>query len=277
MSNFKAPAVVAETLSKEICVKKATGDWWRIALLGILAGAYIGFGGELATMAGLGVADKLGLGFQKFLMGSVFSVGLMLVVIAGAELFTGNNLMVLAAYEKRTSLGQVLAKWVIVYLANFIGAFFIAYLMYVSKIWESGGWGQFALNIALSKVRLEFWPALFRGIGCNWLVCLAVWMAIASNDVVGKVFAIYFPIMAFVASGFEHIIANFYFIPMGLFLKSADFASTVSGLGDLTIGSMIVKNFIPVTIGNVIGGVFFVATFYFWTYLMKSGKTEECK
>ncbi|MDD3627008.1 MAG: formate/nitrite transporter family protein [bacterium] len=276
MADFKSPAVVAETLAREICVKKATGNWWRIALLGILAGAYIGFGGELATMAGLGVADKLGLGFQKFLMGSVFSVGLMLVVIAGAELFTGNNLMVLAAYEKKTTVGQVLTKWIIVYLANFIGAFLIAYLMYASKIWAGGGWGQFALKIAIGKVNLDFYPAFIRAIGCNWLVCLAVWMAIASNDVVGKVFAIYFPIMAFVASGFEHIIANFYFIPMGLFLKGTEVASGID-VSSLTIGNMIVKNFIPVTIGNIIGGAFFVATIYFWTYLKKSEKPEECK
>ncbi len=276
MSNFKSPAVVAETFSKEICVKKAIGDWWRIALLGFLAGAYIGFGGELATMAGLGVKEALGLGFQKFLMGSVFSVGLMLVVIAGAELFTGNNLMVLAAYEKRATLGKVLSKWGIVYLANFIGAFFIAYLMYVSKIWASGGWGEFAVNIAVGKVNLDFWPALVRAIGCNWLVCLAVWMAIASNDVVGKVFAIYFPIMAFVASGFEHIVANFYFIPMGLFLKGTELAGNID-VSTLTIQNMIIKNFIPVTIGNIIGGAFFVATFYFWAYLKKSGQQEECK
>ncbi len=276
MSNgCKAPGAIAEVLSSEVCVKKATNDWWRIAILGFLAGAFIAFGGELATMAGLGVADKLGVGIQKFLMGSVFSVGLMLVVIAGAELFTGNNLMIIGTIEKRITVGKLLERWLLVYITNFIGAIFIAWLMYKSELWKTGGnaWGEFAINIAKGKATLAFWPAFWRAIGCNWLVCLAVWMAFASSDVVGKIFGIYFPIMAFVASGFEHIIANMYFIPMGLFLKGNEAFAAMTGLEGLTWGNMLVKNFIPVTLGNMVGGVFFVGTLYFWAYL-KKGKGQ---
>ncbi len=261
------PANVAKSLSESICVEKVHKNLANLVILGFFAGAFIAFGGELSTMVTVGTA-RISIGISKFLAGSVFTVGLMLVVIAGAELFTGNNLVIISALDRRIKSSDVLRNWVIVYAANFVGALFIAVLMYYSGLWKTGGneWGVTAANIAVSKVNLSFTEAFFRGIGCNWLVCLAVWMAIASKDVVGKIFAIYFPIMAFVASGFEHVIANMYFIPIGLFLKGTGIAAVVN-MESLTWGGMVIRNFIPVTLGNIVGGAFFVGVLYWVAYL----------
>lgn len=270
------PINVARSLSESICVEKVHSSAINLLVLGFFAGVFIAFGGELSTMVTVGTAKGLSVGISKFLAGSVFSVGLMLVVIAGAELFTGNNLVIISALDKRIGFSQVLRNWVIVYAANFVGAVFIAVLMYYSGLWKTGGneWGATAATIAVSKVNLSFTEAFFRGIGCNWLVCLAVWMAIASRDVVGKIFAIYFPIMAFVASGFEHVIANMYFIPMGLFLRGTEVAAVVN-MESLTWGSMVVRNFIPVTLGNIIGGAFFVGILYWVVYLRTAEEEKE--
>ncbi|KYK38729.1 MAG: formate/nitrite transporter family protein [Theionarchaea archaeon] len=269
------PVNVARSLSESICVEKVQSSAVNLLILGFFAGAFIAFGGELSTMVSVGTAT-LSVGISKFLAGSVFSVGLMLVVIAGAELFTGNNLVIISALDRRVGFSQVARNWIIVYVANFVGAVFIASLMYFSGLWKTGGteWGVTAATVAVSKVNLTFTEAFFRGIGCNWLVCLAVWMAIASRDVVGKIFAIYFPIMAFVASGFEHVIANMYFIPMGLFLKGTEVAGAVN-MESLTWGSMVVRNFIPVTLGNIIGGAFFVGILYWVVYLRIAEEKEE--
>ena len=265
------PANVAKSLSESICVEKVHSSVVGLLILGFFAGVFIAFGGELSTMVSVGTA-KISLGISKVLAGSVFSVGLMLVVIAGAELFTGNNLVIISALDRRIRFREVLRNWVLLYCANFVGAFFIAALMYYSGLWKTGAheWGVTAATIAVSKVNLSFTEAFCRGIGCNWLVCLAVWMAIASRDVVGKIFAIYFPIMAFVASGFEHVVANMYFIPMGLFLKGTDIAAAVN-MEALTWGSMVIKNFVPVTLGNILGGAFFVGFLYWVVYL----RTDE--
>jgi len=214
------------------------------------------------------LAKSLGVGFAKFLAGSVFSVGLMLVVIGGAELFTGNCLMLGCRIERKIKAGGVLRNWTIVYLANFAGSLLLVGIMYYSGLWKVGhfGVGAKTLMIANSKVNLSFVEALCRGICCNWLVCLAVRLATAGQDVASKIFAVYFPIMAFVASGFEHSIANMYFIPMGLCLKGNEAVVTASGLfgklGQLTWGGFLLNNLLPVTIGNIIGGGIFVAGAY---------------
>lgn len=244
-----------------------------MSILGILAGVFIGFGSELATMVTYDMSKFLGEGFAKFIFGSVFSVGLILVVIAGAELFTGNNLIFASVLNGDVKLAKMLNNWFWVYVANFIGSLLLVWLMYASGLWQTGsfGVGAKALAIANGKVNLSLGAAFSRAIVCNWLVCLAVWLAVASKDVVGKIFAIYFPIMAFVASGFEHSVANMYIIPMGIFLKnSAEVVATagLSGkLANLTWGGFIARNLIPVTLGNIIGGAFFVATLYWAVYL----------
>jgi len=276
-TNFecKNPATIAETLSNSVCVKKTTGNALNIFILAIFAGVYIGFGAELMTVTIQGIGPAMGFGMAKLLGGAVFSVGLILVVIAGAELFTGNNLMVLSALDKRVPLGKVLGKWGLVYLGNFAGSILFVAIMYGSGLWKMNnmGVGVSALKIATAKVNLHFWEAFFRGVGCNWLVCLAVWMSLSARNVVGKIFAIFFPITAFVASGFEHSVANMYFIPMGLFLKGNSAVVSASGLAGklstLNWGSFIVNNEIPVTLGNIVGGAFFVAFLYWMVYLRK--------
>jgi len=271
----RTPATIAANLSSSICVKKVNASVFRKTVLGILAGVYIGFGAALATLIGHDLAKYMGLGFAKFVTGAVFSVGLMLVVIAGAELFTGNNLMLMSVLDKKASFRKMLGRWGIVYVANFIGAIFIAYLYFNTNLWKTGNMavGLSALKIANAKVNLTFIEALTRGILCNWLVCLAVWMAIASREVVGKIFIIFFPIMAFVALGFEHSVANMYFIPMGIFLKGSGLVSCAGlNLSNLTWANFFTKNLVPVTIGNVIGGAFFVG-FLYWSVYVKQEKS----
>jgi len=274
----RTPATVADTLSRTVCVKKTNESVLRLSVLGILAGVYIGFGAQLATMVTHDLAGFLGVGMAKFMSGAVFSVGLMLVVIAGAELFTGNNLIFLSLLDRQVGTLKLLRNWGIVYFANLAGSLLLVALMYWSGLWKTNNAavGIAALKIADAKVNLSFLEAFARGILCNWLVCLAVWMAVSARDVVGKIFAIFFPIMAFVASGFEHSIANMYFIPMGLSLKWDVIAA--AGLTDtftnLTVGGMIVRNLIPVTIGNILGGAFFVSTLY-WIVYIRKGRAEQ--
>lgn len=268
----RAPATIADNLSRSICVQKVNASIFKLTVLGILAGAYISFGAALATVVGHDIAKYAGIGIARLVSGGVFSLGLMLVVIAGAELFTGNNLMLMSVLDKKSSMGKMLFKWGIVYIANFIGAVFLAYLFYQTNLWKVGdnmGVGVNALKLANFRMSLTFTEALTRGILCNWLVCLAVWMAIASRDVVGKIFSCFFPIMAFVATGYEHCVANMYFIPMGLFLKSSgQIAPEGMDLTNLTWANFFVKNLIPVTIGNIIGGAIFVGLLY-WTVYVK--------
>lgn len=266
----KTPANIADTLSRTICVQKTNASVSKLIILGILAGAYIAFGAAIATLVSSDLAKFMGIGMAKMITGMVFSVGLMLVVIAGAELFTGNNLMLMSALDGRVKFSKVLGKWAVVYIANLIGSVLLAYFMYKTELWKGNNYltGIQALKIANAKVGLAFGAAFFRGILCNWLVCLAVWLAIASRDIVGRIFAILFPIMTFVALGFEHCIANMYFIPMGLFLKGTE-AAAASGLNltNLNLHGFLVTNLIPVTIGNIIGGAFFVACLYWAVYV----------
>ena len=268
----KNPATVADSLTRTVCVAKTQASALKLTILGIFAGVYIGFGAELAIMVTHDMASFLGVGMAKLIGGAVFSVGLMLVVIAGAELFTGNNLIFLSVLDRQVGVSRLLRNWTIVYFANLVGSLLLVLLMYWSGLWKTDGGlvGAKALAIANGKVNLTFLQAFARGIMCNWLVCLAVWMAVSARTVVGKVWAIFFPIMAFVASGFEHSVANMFFIPMGLALKGQTAIVTAAGLADklshLTIGGM-VMNLIPVTLGNIVGGAFFVATLYWIVYL----------
>jgi len=262
-----------------VCVKKTHYVFYKLFILGILAGVYIGFGAELATMVGHDVAKYLGVGMAKFMMGAVFSVGLMLVVIAGAELFTGNNLIFLSVLDKRAPVWRLFYNWIVVYIANLIGSLLLVILMYWSGLWKTNGYlvGATALKIANAKVNLSFLEAFARGIGCNWLVCLAVWIAFSARQTIGKIFAIFFPIMAFVASGFEHSVANMYFIPMGMFLKNVPQVVAAAGYPDLSNLNMYgfwIRNELPVTLGNIIGGAFFVATLYWFVYIWREKRSS---
>ncbi len=267
---FKTPADIAKSMSKTIGVQKTNASFMKLVVLGILAGVYIGFGAVFATLVTSDAAKYVGVGLTKVIAGGVFSVGLMLVVMAGAELFTGNNLMFMSVLDKKVSFYKVLGRWGIVYVANLIGSVLLAYIIYKSELWKGGNFltGIQALKIANAKVNLSFGAAFYRAICCNWLVCLAVWLAIASRSVVGRVFGIFFPIMTFVACGFEHCIANMYFIPMGMFLKGTQ-AASASGLNLINLGlkGFVVTNLIPVTLGNIVGGALFVGGLYWFVYV----------
>jgi formate/nitrite transporter len=240
----------------------------RIFLLSFLAGCYIAFGAQLSTVVTQDAAQFMGLGVSKLLGGAVFSLGLMLVVVCGAELFTGNSLMVSTALDGEISWCKLLENWGLVLLGNLLGALCMAWLVYESQLWQNGNVAQHAVNIATAKCKLGFWPAFVRGILCNWLVCLAVFMATAARELPGKLMACMMPIMAFVASGFEHNIANMYFIPAGLLLKPVLHVQEPL----LTWKQFLVGNILPVTLGNIVGGVLFVACAYWYVHLPNARK-----
>ncbi len=274
----KPPQTIAETVSSTVGVGKATSPWVTVFVLGILAGAYIGFGGFLSTAVTFDLAEIMGIGFKKFLAGSAFSVGLMLVVIAGAELFTGNNLMLSSAMAGKITFGNMSLRWTVVWIANFIGSLVLALMLYLSGLWKTGNGalGASALGIAYLKVSLSFLEVLVRGIGCNWLVCLAVWMALSARQTIGKIFAIFFPIMAFAAIGFEHVVANMYFIPAGIFLHNWAGIAAPAAYDPESLNwiSFLWKNLVPATIGNIIGGGVFVGMSYWGAYLRPFSKRK---
>ncbi len=273
MDNFSidayTPSQIADRIEKA-GITKSNGDPVRAFALAILAGAFIALGAAFFTLV---VADgSLSFGLSRLLGGLVFCLGLVLVVVAGAELFTGNNLTVMAFVDGKVSFVGLLKNWSIVYLGNFIGALGILLLIYFSNYWliGSGEVGTKAILIANSKVNLSWMEAFSRGILCNILVCLAVWLCYAGRSVVDKVVAIIFPITAFVAMGFEHSVANMYFIPAGLAaMTEADLLSplTAINLEGLSVSAFLLNNLLPVTLGNIVGGGVFVGLFYWFIYL----------
>jgi formate/nitrite transporter len=256
-------------------VRKAEAKILPMFALAVLAGVFIAMGAMFATTVSAGASGMLPYGLTRLLVGLVFSLGLILVVVGGAELFTGNNLIVMAWAGGKVSTYALLRNWVVVYLGNFVGSIFTAILVFLSKQYVFGGGsvGVSMLNIATSKVHLEFFQALVLGILCNTLVCLAVWLTYSARSTIDRIMAIIFPISAFVAAGFEHSIANMYFIPIGLFIKTFDPAFTAASkvdVTDLTWGAFLVNNLLPVTIGNIIGGAVLVAAVYWAIFLRHS-------
>jgi formate transporter len=265
------PAEMAERASA-FGEQKAGVKVGPMFLLACLAGAYIAMGAIFATTVAAGTSAAWPFGVTRMLMGLVFCVGLVLVVVGGAELFTGNTLMTIACLEKRITTGALLRNWAIVYIGNLIGSMVIALLTTIGKTYNlgNGALGMAALTIANVKVNLGFWQAVALGILCNFLVCLAIWMTFSARTVSGKILAILFPISAFVAAGFEHSVANMYFIPAGLFIKLFDPAFTAGtslDLTHLTWGGFFLNNLLPVTIGNLIGGAVLVGMIYWAVYL----------
>jgi formate transporter len=263
-------------------VAKARGALVPTFSLGVLAGAFIALGAVLSTVVGTGSAA--GLGPTRWLAGLAFSVGLILVVVAGAELFTGNNLVVMSLVDGHITLAQLLLNWAVVFVGNFVGAVSVVAMVWVGDGWSLGGGevGVSALSIAATKTSLPFEVVFVRGILCNVLVCLAVWLAMAGKSVVDKVFAIIFPIAAFVAAGFEHSIANMYFIPQGLLLRgeegleerALDAGLTSDQLASLDAGGF-VSNLTGATLGNIIGGGLLVGLVYWFVYLRPAKEARD--
>lgn len=271
-SNFLSPAEVAE-LVVGVGQRKAEMSVTNQLILSVMAGAFIAFGAAGSCVAAHTVESA---GVAKALAGALFAAGLIMVVVAGGELFTGNSLMLMAMAEGRISPWQLLRSWLVVYAGNFAGALLTAGLVCLSGQWGmSGGLlGTSVIKTAVGKTALSFQNAFFLGVLCNWLVCLAVWMSFAARDIAGKVLVIFFPIWIFVTSGFEHSVANMYYIPAGILAaadpalaeRAASVGLSPEALANLNWGVMLQANLLPVTLGNVVGGGVLVALAYWFVY-----------
>lgn len=282
---FKKPVEIAQAAVAAGKAKTAL-PIDKMLLLGFLAGAYIAFGGLLAVLVGGGLTNKVVVGettfwlvgIQKLLFAGVFPVGLMLVVIGGAELFTGNCMLIpIAVYHKEAKWSGLLNNWLWVYIGNFIGSLFVAYfLTTLTGFFATAPWNAYIQGIAYAKTGVTvgadgaitlapagafMWKMFWRSVGCNWLVTMAVWLSIAADDVVGKVFAIWFPIMAFVGMGFEHSVANMFFIPAGIWAGAK-----------VSTAQFLINNLLPVTLGNILVGMVMVAGIYYYVYLKDEKK-----
>jgi formate/nitrite transporter len=272
---------------KEVCnyvesvgIQKANNQFIQTLILGILAGAFIAIGGFSAAMASHSIEN---VGVAKLVAGIVFPVGLMFVIICGAELFTGNCLLTVAYAQKKITLKKMLKNWITVYFANFIGAFIIVVLIYYSGSLSTNGGklGGYVIKVASYKCGLTFTQTFTSGILCNFVVSLAVWGSYAAKDVMGKVFISFFPIMAFVIAGFEHCVANMYYLLLGLFAKANPTYVELSHQTPEKVSNInfthIAQNLIPATLGNIVGGGIFVGLAYWLIYKQASFKNVDTK
>lgn len=258
LNNLLTPAEIAEKML-DVSKKKVSKTFVKMLLVGFMGGAFIALGSVAATVMWGTVGD---VGIGKFLGAAIFPVGIVMVLITGAELFTGNNLITIGALNGHISWGALTKNWIAIFIGNFLGSVFIAGLVYAGHLFGSGdslnGIGEMAVRIARYKTGHTFLVAFFRAILCNIVVSLSIWMATGISTVEGKILAVWFPIAAFVMAGYEHIVANMFFIPMGIFLGSG-----------VSWGELVVNNFIPVTLGNIIGGGLIVPVVYHILYLQK--------
>ena len=263
--------------AEDVGLNKANLDFWTLLALSVLAGAFIGLGAIFATTVSTG-GTALPYGVNRLLTGLTFCLGLILVIVGGAELFTGNTLIIMGFMSGKVPFIKLLRNWGIVYLGNLIGSVLTALTMFLTKqyTFASGAIGLNILNIAESKCKLDFLQAIMLGLICNALVCLAVWLTFSAGTTTDKILAILFPITAFVAAGTEHSVANMYFIPIGLMVKNFGGAGFFENIGktaldfpNLTLGNFFLENLLPVTIGNIIGGAVMVGLIYWFVYLRK--------
>jgi formate/nitrite transporter len=276
-----APSTVVHELSEKVMTGKADYSKTKMFTLAIAAGAFIAFGAQVSLTVTTG-DSMMGWGFTKLLGAMTFATGLMMVVLAGAELFTGNVMMTFSVLERKVSLAKLLRSWFFVYVGNFVGSLLLAGLVFGAGMGHNGGdaVGVTAMQTAFGKLHLTFGEAFFRGILCNWLVCMAVFMASTSKRVIGKIFAIFFPIMTFVASGYEHSVANMFFIPNGLLMKHFPSIVAASGmtpdqLATMTWKAFFVHNLFPVTLGNMVGAFAFVVLLFWTAYLREEKRHHE--
>ncbi|MEG1915651.1 MAG: formate/nitrite transporter family protein [Muribaculaceae bacterium] len=258
MSVYSPTEVLKQTfaigINKILCSNREYG---RLAILSILAGAYIAIGGILSVIIGFGFPELTvnNPGLQRLLSGTMFPLGLILVVFLGAELFTGNNALLMPSLlDKKYKAWNVIKNWILVYFGNFVGAILFATLfVYMCGLTANEPYHQAVINIATAKVSMPWHVVLLKGIGANWFVCLAIWLGLSSSSAGARMLGCWFPVMAFVALGYEHSIANMFFIPIGM-LEGAN----------ISIYQFIVSNLIPATIGNIIGGALFVGIVYWY-------------
>ena len=249
----------AETLAaaEQAALTKTKLGTRKTLVLAALAGAYIAIGGTLSLLVGYGFAQAAAgnPGLQKLLSGAMFPLGLILVVLAGAELFTGNNAVLMpGALARRYGWGKVARNWTLVWMGNFAGALFFTYFMVVLPgVLSSEMWREAACNIAQAKVSLPWSTVFLRGVGANWLVCLAVWLGLSTDDAAGRMMGLFFPVMCFVVIGYEHCIANMFFIPLGMLLGAP-----------VSAAERFAGNLVPATLGNIVGGGLFVGGLYWY-------------
>ncbi|HCT93954.1 MAG: FdhC protein [Bacteroidetes bacterium GWE2_39_28] len=273
MNNYLTPKEVLE-YTEETGFQKAYMPFKRSALLAFLAGLFIALASVGSNVIAYGIENT---GMAKYLAGLIFPAGLILVVVAGAELFTGNNLISVAVLSKRVKPGKYISNLVLLWIGNLAGSVFVAVLIYLSGQldFSEGLLGAYTVKVGVIKTSMSFTELFTSGILCNILVCLAVWMAYAAKDIAGKSIAIFFPIWLFIASGYEHSVANMYYIsaallaklnPLYVTLAQTDYGITADSLSNLTISGMLFTNLIPVTLGNLAGGALFVGAWYWWAY-----------
>lgn len=268
--NFLNAQGITKFLSEESGVQKAMLDLKSLLILGFMAGAFISFGGMISVVVLTDSSFFIGKALSKILAGMFFSMGLLLVLLSNAELFTGNSLMLISLFNKKITFIRLLRNWFFVYLANFLGSMCLAILLFYSGIWKNDQYlyAQTIHSIALKKVSLPIIEAFFRGVLCNWLVCLAIWMSFSSKAIVNKFFAILLPITSFIALSFEHSVANMFILPFA-YLTQASLSTnstpttTIPSMIELNWTTILSKNLLPVSLGNIVGGVFFVS-FIFW-------------
>ncbi|MDX9781678.1 MAG: formate/nitrite transporter family protein [Bacteroidales bacterium] len=272
-NNFLTPAEIVD-YTEESGVKKALMPLNRTLLLSFLAGVFIALASVGSNIISHNIED---IGLAKYLAGLIFPTGLILVVIAGAELFTGNNLISVATLAGRVKWSKYMWNLTLVWFGNLVGSVFIALLIYLSGQldYSDGLLGAYTIKAASIKTSLSFTQAFSSGILCNLLVCLAVWMSYAAKDIAGKSLVIFFPIWLFIASGYEHSVANMYYLSAGLMAKTdavflsqagTELGISSENLNNLTIINAFTDNLIPVTLGNLVGGALFVGAWYWWAY-----------
>lgn len=271
------PEIAAKAVEEG--VKSAQLGRVTMVVLAVLAGAFIAVAGLFSTTVAAG--EGLPYGAVQFLSGLAFTVGLALVLVGGAELFTGNTMtLVVALAQRKLSAGRLLSSWVTVYAGNLVGSLVVAVLVLLSGqyLMGDGAVGAAALSSAEAKVQLSFVEALTSGILANFLVCMAVWLSYSARSTTDKIIAMLLPIWAFVAAGLEHSVANMYLVPIGVLIRDhapdelwTAIGSDPADLPDLTWGSFFVDNLVPVTIGNVIGGSILVGLAYWTAYLRAGG------
>lgn len=276
-SKSEMPVTQSEMIERAITsgIAKSRLAFLPMFLSAILAGIYIAFGGIFSTVIATGTDPILPYGLMKLLQGLAFSLGLILVIVGGSELFTGNMLMVIAQLEHRITFPSLLRNWGIVYIGNFLGSLITAILVILSKtyLFSNGEMGLAMVKIAVTKSNYGFTQALVLGILCNILVCLAVWLSYSAKNTTDRVLAIIFPISAFIAAGFEHSVANMYLVPESLFLKAINpgFVEQLNlNLSNLNWSTFLFNNLLPVSLGNMIGGILFVGVTYYLIYKKKA-------
>lgn len=273
---FNTPSEIVNG-NLEAAVNKTKLPILKLIILGIMAGAFIAFGGSSSNVAVHAIKNA---GLAKFAAGSIFPVGLMLIVFIGGELFTGDCMMINGVVAKRFSVLQLLKVLVMVWITNLIGALIVVFLIYNCGQYDmsAGGLGAYTIKVASGKLNLSFGQCVASGIMCNILVCLAVLMAGSAKDIAGKIWAIFFPILAFVVGGYEHCVANMYYIPAGLVCAKNEvyaakamelYGFTQAQLDGMTVSNMFLNNLLPVTIGNILGGMVFVALPLYFIHLKK--------